>query len=512
MVDNTYFTVIFIDDEPLVLEGLETMIQWEDYGFKIGGAFHQVTEAFWYIQENKPDFIITDIHMPIYNGLQLIEKIQGFNPDAEIIVLSGFKDFDYARKAMALKVMQYLVKPLFDDDLIPLVQAVYRRLKHKKNTRQVSELSIEELLKYHLLSSISKTEIAFSKHLNGFYAQYPINGMWQYIHLEVHKDKILPLGVVAQYIYHLGWHQPCILVDLSPHTRGICVSLDDQQDSMILFEGLSKWLQKIDSKVKMASGKPVKGLVSILESYDVAVECCKYIYHKSAHKCVPYDKIGHKIENTVNHQIIKDQLLQAIEGQRDEELGHVVDMLFLLFEEQHLSLISAKKVVLNIYFDLIDMLLQRSAICAQKMTKLQVASLHEEVDMEGLYVFLEQGIHTIYDAVHHMIRSSQHDEIAAIEAYIEAHISETITLKKLASMFYMHPNYLGQKCKKHWGMGFSAYLNQYRIKKSMLLMKETTDSIQEISKQVGYKNYAHYLYYFKKVVHVTPYVYRRSIN
>ena len=105
------YSVFLVDDEPIVLEGIRSKINWEEAGFSFAGEATDGEIALSMIHELKPDILITDIKMPFMDGLQLAAEIKRTQPWIKIIILSGHDEFDYAKKAISLKIEDYLLKP-----------------------------------------------------------------------------------------------------------------------------------------------------------------------------------------------------------------------------------------------------------------------------------------------------------------------------------------------------------------------------------------------------------------
>lgn len=111
--EDSMYTVLLVDDEPLVLEGLRFMIEWERYGFRVCGEARDGEEGLDLIQKLNPDLVVTDITMPIMSGLQLIEYCtKMLNTKSHFFVLSGYNDFAFARQALTYGVLNYWLKPI----------------------------------------------------------------------------------------------------------------------------------------------------------------------------------------------------------------------------------------------------------------------------------------------------------------------------------------------------------------------------------------------------------------
>ncbi|BBH22541.1 hypothetical protein Back11_38860 [Paenibacillus baekrokdamisoli] len=111
------YRVLLVDDEPLVLEGLRLMVDWKSHGFAICGEACDGEDAFELIKQLNPDLVVTDVCMPIIDGLQLIEKCAATRQCALFVILSGHDDFSYAHKALQYSVRNYWLKPIDTDEI-----------------------------------------------------------------------------------------------------------------------------------------------------------------------------------------------------------------------------------------------------------------------------------------------------------------------------------------------------------------------------------------------------------
>ena len=116
--------VLVADDEEIVRTSLVDMIPWQELGMVLVGSVRNGVEALDIVSDDPPDIVITDIRMPMMDGLELIERIKVLSPDTEIIILSGFSEFSYAQKAMSYGVKHYLLKPTRKEDLIELLRRI----------------------------------------------------------------------------------------------------------------------------------------------------------------------------------------------------------------------------------------------------------------------------------------------------------------------------------------------------------------------------------------------------
>ncbi|MCQ2524771.1 MAG: response regulator, partial [Lachnospiraceae bacterium] len=116
--------VFLVEDEYIIREGIKNIINWEGNGYTFCGEAADGELALPLISKTQPDIVITDIKMPFMDGLELSRLIKQKYPNIEIIILSGYDEFDYAKQGISIGVAQYLLKPISGADLLKAVNEV----------------------------------------------------------------------------------------------------------------------------------------------------------------------------------------------------------------------------------------------------------------------------------------------------------------------------------------------------------------------------------------------------
>ena len=133
------YSVFLVDDEPILLEGIRSKIDWESIGINFVGEATDGEIALSMLQELKPDILITDVKMPFMDGLELAAAIKKIQPWIKIIILSGHDEFDYAKKAISIGVEDYLLKPFTASEVIESVKKVTEHIDLER--AQLSSIS-----------------------------------------------------------------------------------------------------------------------------------------------------------------------------------------------------------------------------------------------------------------------------------------------------------------------------------------------------------------------------------
>lgn len=136
------YKVVIIDDENIIVEGLQRVVDWEAHGCTVAGVGYDAKSGAEMIRKVSPDIVFTDIHMPGDNGLTMLAGLKSEFPHMQVTVLTGYRDFEYAQTAIRLGVSRYLLKPSKMDELTEAILCMTDALD--KLPQEVSEESVEE--------------------------------------------------------------------------------------------------------------------------------------------------------------------------------------------------------------------------------------------------------------------------------------------------------------------------------------------------------------------------------
>ena len=124
--------LLIIDDEQIVREGLKTIFPWAEYGFTVCGEAKNGEEGVSLIRSLNPDLVLLDIRLPKLDGLEVLKTVREEGFGGQIIILSGYADFDYAKTAIRLGVCSYLLKPIDEEELLHAVKQAKETLEKEK--------------------------------------------------------------------------------------------------------------------------------------------------------------------------------------------------------------------------------------------------------------------------------------------------------------------------------------------------------------------------------------------
>lgn len=178
------YRVILVDDERLIIRGLTTIVPWAELGCEVAGTAYDGVSGLELIRSVHPDIVLTDIRMPNMDGLTMLAAIRSEYPDIQMCVLTAYRDFEYAQKAITLGVFRYLLKPSNLEELKDTIRQMAARLDTMPRPRDGEEPESESVREAgnHLV----KAALAYMK--------------------EHCTEQHLSLGEVAEHVYVSQWH------------------------------------------------------------------------------------------------------------------------------------------------------------------------------------------------------------------------------------------------------------------------------------------------------------------
>ncbi len=175
------YKVLIVDDEPVIAEGLKKIVDWEKYDCVVTGTASSGKEGLAMVEKCQPDILFTDIRMPGMDGLTMIAALRSEYKNLQVIILTGYRDFDYARTALNLGVFRYLVKPSKMKELDEAMESLHERLS--KNVEPKEEVDEDD-----------------NTSANNFIVKQAIS------YIEQHYKEKLTLTDVAEKVYVSHWH------------------------------------------------------------------------------------------------------------------------------------------------------------------------------------------------------------------------------------------------------------------------------------------------------------------
>lgn len=483
---NYTYSVLLVDDEPIAIQMMTAIIDCHCPEIRIEGTAETAEECMHMLQHIRPDMLITDIQMPGISGLDLIQEVQTLSPDTRCVVISGYQEFEYAKRALTLHVSDYLLKPLVPSEFTEVMHRVEANIdqilarKRQEVVFGTDNYSPEDMARYfsdasyymafsrknglprHFITqtAVSRPELGDMFYLDG----RDVRELFYLIPAEV-----VPDGNVKRILEHTFRRESkdasfiTLLIIKKPVKREeiqkaiwyLFRQLDER-----LIPGRSQILElEMNDEKRTAASRVPSGMIRAFRD-DLEQNAISRAIHeieKTGEYCMKNQVSQRNIERILNEMLDLSQ--DRIQGfswnvDKDEALNDLLmdadtcEALFAGFMEMYEDSVSAQ-------------------------------------NQDG------------------KLDSEQY--IDRITQYIENHISEQLTVGYLSRYFGISPTYLSQLFQKYRKQSPGNYIVAARMRIAKKILEEDdTMMIRDVAARVGYQDQFYFSRVFKNVVGVTP--------
>lgn len=503
--------VLIADDEYIMRQGLKYMINWEEEGYEIVGEATNGDEALKLIDHVQPHIVICDIVMPLMDGVDFTEVLYRMYPNIQIIILSGYDNFEYVKRTLMNGAVDYILKPaLNQEELIKILHKASERIPGYKLLPNKGRVSYARMIERYLLrhdKALNTDE--FSSCLRGsLYRIYAVN-------IKQKNDK--------------GWDMSDILyqklereLDSFKDVSRIMVMLREELVCIIFGYEMSqskKLLQSVQELnnqllvlcssvfgVYSCAFTSLEDLYTVYQK-DIVKNIDKAFYYQETHFLVlDSQKQDSSVPNMAKFDFFRYN--QLLSGKQYAEAVWLLKQYNEAALENRLDVYGLKNQMKNMIYHFMDFM-----------------QFSEEEKDNYRYEFFKEITNVSYEAEYRecmdfifnrlLEMSNQSavlgdDRIDKILQYISKNYQEDLKLENLAEEFNFNYHYLSAYFNQQMKEGFSDYLNRLRIEKACQLLEETNLSISQVSSEVGYSEHSYFCRVFKKVTGKTPSVWRRS--
>lgn len=528
--------VMIADDEPMVCVVVKSCIKWDELNLELAGVAHDGKELLSKISEEKPDIVITDISMPEINGLDLIERIRKENVKCKFIIISGYRQFEYAHKALKNNVDDYLLKPIDEHELNEALQRITMSLigektygkeavdqliqDNKKNRKNMGKLLLDQLMK--------ETSVPDR---NEIWEQFGIEfgeGIYQAIIAKFDmtvqdniNDSLTSIQRKLISAFEKIFEKDVEEILVEPESERILFGLYYRKDQGYLFE------EKIRRFYEYG-----KNIVDLFMGFSLTVGVSrKYEELKEFPKAFKEaeDAVCYRMTEGIN-QVIYYEKIQKPESQYDEtEWEEIMEKAAADYEILNAKVfchhangwffVDSKKCnapeMIKLSEQLVKLFFEK-----QKEMEFQV---EESAYIEHLIlkrirnaVSLHELKHAVVDSISELIEKMEEEKknqkkkpVRDAIQYIADHYKESLSLEIVATEVNLNPVYFSNIFKKETGENFVDYLHKYRIEVAKERLRREDSPVINIALELGYSDAKYFSKIFKKYVGIKPTDYRK---
>lgn len=521
--------LIIADDEPHICSLLKHLIKWEELGLECAGVYNSGDQVIRHFENDTADIVICDIEMPVVNGLNVIKEVMAVYPGCKFIILSGFRNFDYAQTAIKYGVKDYLLKPVNEQELNKVLSDII----HDKNNSIIIESALSRYKqRKKFADSVLSGRDYRGKSLQELNQQFNMSmreGYFNAVYVS-----FAAANVDADYVDHLaGWLEDALI----PRLKDFCYDCEAIRESAlsqyIFFnytadnnERMSLVLDKLyHDAIAEFSGKTQCGcFLGIGTPVDKVDEVGKSLLSAKIANCrrfiLPGRRIHYSEERVYDGRDENKAVLNPNEASALRAIVEQIDASKLegWWEQcggNRERLFRESPYLISLYVGSVaEAFLAALADCAQVDDPDRIkGSFYDafnssetmgDVGARVLHIMAQEISRRLADR-----KLNAEIYVQKAKNYINKNYKQPITLDKLAEELHISPTYLSALFKGQIGMNYVDYLAQVRIDAAKKMLRASDCNLTQISEGVGYANQAYFSKLFLKLTGLKPSEYRR---
>ncbi len=535
-MDEKKLRLLIAEDETRIGQLIRKLIHWEELHLECAGVVENGKDAYQAIERDHPDVVITDIRMPKINGLDLIEMVRKQYPDIRFIVLSGYREFEYAHRALQYEVDGYLLKPINEAELNEALAKTVAALDDKRREaieKQQMQREVDEsrqIIRRDFLRTIIEQEESGAFTDMEAEGRIPVELTGDIFRaIDIKLDAADPDVVTRKEEKMIADRVTAIVEqNFSGFTDEVLCCEKDSMHIYCLFNYRSGKSKEIRNCISLILSE-IKNYLIRFEQFEVTIGI------GSERAAFPETRISIREANrAVNNRIhlgcgrliysenvedlrlyvspvkgAAEELTGLMEAHKSAEASALVRKIFEDYTSEENADYSG---CYEIAEELTDLLFERMEGEEGELSKnrKRMQSRCQNINsLPALSGYVADEYARTIDLMREAAESESAKPVRIAKAYIDEHYGDKIVLEDLAELVSLNPVYFSVLFKKETEMNFSSYLTHVRMEKAKELLRTTNETIAAVGAKVGYKDSRHFSQTFTKTVGVKPVLYRR---
>lgn len=531
--------VLIIDDKPLIRSSLVQTIDWNKLNCTVSGQCDNGVHAIELIESFTPDIVITDIKMPGMDGLSLTSYLKEHFPNTKVIIITGYQEFDYAKKALQLGVLDIILKPIQNSLLEQLIAKAVQQINEEQsklafhqqllldndNYKNQIDLSLTTLQNQFILGLLKNRTIESDldeeqiKHMKLDHIKFCViisrvrsSDLQQIINISNRQCELL-LTYEKSFqlqIFDMTLNQDSIY--LMVYKR----SISSQQNKKNINEIFSTINHLLDQEYHeiccLAVSQMSDHISNVYSCYEQAQKVLDSCYFTSTDPIL-FSNNYNLMSSKDNSYIIKDldhfyQILEHLPIEDiEDEMIHIVAKIAASSKGSDFTIkCLLGEICITIIRHYSDKLYNQTQY--ENSINEVMTDIDKLMDIKQAQTYLIQFVNRIKSAIQEK-QATSNPIISQALTYIHDNYNKDISLTMLSAHLHLNPSYLSRLLKKETGKNFVDLLAEIRISIAKQYLSQPGSKILDVCQSVGYHDYAYFYQVFKRLEHISPSDYKK---
>jgi two-component system response regulator YesN len=530
--------VMIVDDDSIARTNIKILIDWEKNGYEICAEAMNGEEAIQLIAETRPQIVITDMSMPVMDGITLIDHLSKNHPQTKVVVLSGYQEFDYVRKSMKYGAVDYVLKHTLNAQVLLEILNAAREKLMEELSEQARKSMLEEqinesktLLRQKFISELVLGTVSDKDEITRKIADLKLeiecrnlavilfeiddyNAICEkFSSIEINKLISSVESISAEI---LKGDVKAVVSHLQDGKFVIVVSFGNIRSDLHIYNFIITTISRIRSSIKrylnitacFSYSKTFIDIADIRKYFREAEIALQDRFFRGKDQIIDRSRCAGLYNGYINLELAEEKsIIEALKARDHNKIEECLDKVF------------SKIIVNKLSYNSVQM------ICAELINIVNRVARETDIDIKKVYSDKDipydsmRKMETLIEMREWIFRSYTRlaDIIGEIKAndnyseytkkaisYIQKNYTQNVSLNEAAEHIGISSSYLSRVFKEDCGIGFVEYLNNIRVGYAKQLIETEGLKLKDVAKRVGFNNYTYFFKVFKDVLNVTP--------
>lgn len=525
--------LLLVDDEQHIIDSMMNILNWDAYGIENIYTANSLLQAKKIMEREEINLMVCDIEMPGGSGLKLLEWERKKQNRIEAIFLTGYAEFEYAKEAIHLGGLEFLLKPMDYDKMAAAIEKATERVRERKQSEKEKAQYKEwentltnrkRVFWENLFLESAETDKEILEAIKNYALPYEMDDQFIYVIVDIYDYR-----KISERLEHkmISFVMENITEEIFSE-KGIsseCISWSNTDDA-------ARWnvvLKKEQHITKKELRKACESYISLFKKYVGSSVSC---YLGSVTKLSQIQQTIKQVLRMHSDSVTTHQNIFFLEDYRFREIQYNEPAFYIwesLLEDKDWARLEnyvrgyleklehskeLNKQILKIFradfTQMVYKVLVKKNINSYQFFEESINQKMYTDSLKSIDGMKEYSAYLIKQVYHYTGLTGNIDKVILyLKEYIDEHLSEDFTRDMLADIVYFNPDYLANVFAKKEGVTLGAYLNRRRMERAKELLRETSQQISKISLQVGFPNSSYFTKKFKEYTEYTPNEYRK---
>lgn len=503
------YTLLIADDEKIERDGIKFLLQNYTEELEIIEAVNG-KQAYEMLSRRKVDILLTDIKMPFMNGIELAKKARELDSNLKIILFSGYSEFEYAREAIQMGVLDYILKPVNPEEFDLVIKKIIKNIQAELSSSMAQKKKLAFMEEHIFLGYLGGKDLTILEQKTGQKLRADFLEKWgRMLLVETESNFFEEHAEEIQEVLKKELQLDFYYLNLNIERSLLLFEKEINLDYKVLCEHIIRFMEEhYKETIYIALSKEIKEIEELPMAFNELEELIENkFYQPNLRFFIAEDLMSGNDKTQIEMKLTK-LISNDIKLKDIFHLGEHFKLLCNHYENpSNYSQLYVKFIFSNIVKE-IYLVMEKEE---EDSLNNAIEAIYRSEKISQVIAVTKRSIAQLEESLLNN-KKNLRSEVDAVKAYIYQHYQDDLSINLLAEKVYLAPGYLSYIFKKETGENLSKFIKRHRMEQAKYLLENTYMKITQVCTEVGFSNVSYFCQSFREYFGISPDRYRKGTD